>query len=166
MIQQVVIHKRLVDAFKRRALAVMPHEHIVAVMGRQQGETLYVHAFDVVDVFNKVSNDKEIAISYYQPEEEIEAGTTLKYFGTLHSHPNRALRPSKTDIKDFLEGHNSDFYPCGTWHGETLRDEIMGIMRVNKNKKVNQWGLVFYNIDLSPLELLIAENKRGQKSND
>ena len=163
MIQQVIIHKRLVDEFKRRALAAMPYEHIVAVMGRQQGETLYVHALDVLDVYSNVSNDKEIAISYQQPEEEIEAGTTLKYFGTLHSHPNRALRPSKADIKDFREGPNSDFYSKGTWHGETLRDEIMGIMRVNKNKKVNQWGMVFYNIDLSPVELLIAENKRGPK---
>ena len=158
-IRRIVIHKSLIDSFKRKALKVMPHEHIVALLGRMVEKDLHICALDNINIVATRSGPLKITLQYDHPEEEIEAGTTLKYFGTLHSHPNKSLDPSNDDKKDFLNTFNNVEYSEGQHEGEYLQDQIMGIMSVIKKKKVHQYGIQFYDIDLQPIDLIISENR-------
>ena len=83
-----------------------------------------------------------------------------KYFGTLHSHPNGTLHCSEADKQSFLEAQN-EYFIFEDCEGEQLIDEIMGIMGVEDRPKVIQYGIMFYNNALKPIELIISENKKG-----
>ena len=158
-IRRILIHKSLIDSFKRQALKVMPHEHIVALLGRMVDDDLHICALDSVNIITSTSGPLKITLYYEHPEEEIEAGTNLKYFGTLHSHPNKSLDPSEDDKKDFLNTFNNVEYSEGPHEGEYLPEQIMGIMSVTKKKKVHQYGIQFYNIDFELIDLIISENR-------
>jgi len=160
MIQRIIIHKTLVDSFKRKALKAFPHEHIVAILGKMVGNDLHVCALDELDEVETFNNSKYCFIQYYQPEEEIEAGTTLKYFGTLHSHPAGTLKPSEEDRHGFFKAYNEDSFEFQGHEGEQLCDQIMGIMRIVKLPKIIQHGLAFYDIDFKSLEILISEDRK------
>ena len=152
MIQRIIIHKSLIDSFKRKAVKMLPKETIVAILGKQVDDELYVYAFDSLNI-RRAWNTR---IEYEQPEEEMEAGTTLKYFGTLHSHSNGMLHLSEMDKKSFLECQ-SEYFIFEDCEGEQLIDEIMGIMGIARRPKVIQYGIMFYNNALKPIELIISE---------
>jgi proteasome lid subunit RPN8/RPN11 len=162
MIERIVVHKSLVDSFKRKAAKAMPHEIIVAVLGKMANDELHIYAFDHIEVDSSVVGARRMMLQYGQPEEEMEAGTNLKYYGTLHSHPNSTTKPSDIDKKDFMEKFNAEEISQEGEVFEYLHDEIMGIMSLNKKTKVIQYGLVFYNIDFEPIEIIIAEDKKNQ----
>jgi len=161
MMQRIVVHKSLIDSFKRRAVKAMPYEIIVAVLGKMVKNELHIYAFDTIEVETSISGARVMTLQYGQPEEEIEAGTTLKYFGTLHSHPNSDAVPSEADKADFVEKFNAEEFSSDGIALEYLRDEIMGIMSLRRKKSVIHYSLVFYNIDFQPIELIISETKKG-----
>jgi hypothetical protein len=166
MIRKIVIHNTLVNRFKREAIKALPHEHIVAVLGKTTRGIIYVHALDELEVFAKKSQVRKDTynIEYYQPEVEIEAGSNLKYFGTLHTHPNEDVpTPSELDKKTFWEQYNNEFYVAENCENEILRDEIMGIMSLNKKGKSVKHNLAFYNIDINTIELEIRKTVNGRK---
>lgn len=157
MISSIVVHQKLVNTFKRKAVKAIPQEIIVAILGKMDEDILYIHAFDYLDIDKHNSTAKKITITYSQPEEEIEAGTKLKYFGTLHSHPNSTIEPTDVDISEFRKVFNAEPVVLDGEEVEYLHDEIMGIMSVTKKKKVIQYNLVFYNIDLEPIPISYSE---------
>lgn len=162
MIKRIIIHKTLIDSFKRKALRAIPKEHIVAILGKlsTDHESLYAYAFDEIEITSQTDTAKHVYLEYYQPEEEIEAGTTLKYYGTLHSHPRGSTAPSEQDKEDFRAHFNNENENFRQYVLEYLPDEIMGIMRVIKKNRVTQYALTFYNIDMTPLELYISESRK------
>ncbi len=161
MIQRIVVHKSLIDSFKKKAVKAMPHEIIVAVLGKIVKNELHIYATDTLEVETSIVGARRMMLQYNQPEEEIEAGTTLKYYGTLHSHPNSTVEPSNVDKADFVEKFNGEESIHAGIEYEYLRDEIMGIMSLRRKKSVVHYSLVFYNIDFEPIELIISENKKG-----
>lgn len=163
MIKRVIIHKSLIDSFKKEAVKVLPWEYIVALLGKMKGDDLHIYAFDRLEITSWTNGQRKATLEYWQPEEEIEAGTSLKYFGTLHSHPYGTTEPSEDDKVDFRRIYNDGEYEDGKFAGEQLRDEIMGIMRVEKKKRVIQYGIAFYNIDLEPIEVIISETRKKTK---
>lgn len=161
MIGRIIVHKSLIDSFKRKAVKAMPYEIIVAILGRMVKNELHIYAFDTIEVETSISGPRVMTLQYGQPEEEIEAGTNLKYFGTLHSHPNSDAVPSEADKKDFVEKFNAEEFSANGIALEFLRDEIMGIMSLRRKKSVIHYSLMFYNIDFEPIELIISETKKG-----
>lgn len=160
-IKRVVIHSLLLNSFKRKCLEAYPYEYITAVLGKQKGTTLYIHALDKLDITEQVNAKRKLFIQYDQPEEEMEAGTNLKYFGTIHSHPGYGgCIPSDDDKKDLSITATESDYSDGSVAGETLTDKLMGIMYLEKRTKVNHFGLVFYDVNYNQLEVLISDNVR------
>lgn len=163
MIQRIIVHKSLIDSFKKKAIKAMPHEIIVAVLGKLVNDELHIYAFDEIEVEDSIVGSKRMVLKYWQPEEEMEAGTTLKYFGTLHSHPNCTVEPSEIDKKYFIEIFNAEEFLHEGFEWEYLHDEIMGIMSLKSRSKVVQYGLAFYNVDFEPIEVIISETKKERK---
>jgi proteasome lid subunit RPN8/RPN11 len=162
MIQRIIIHKSLIDSFKKTAIKALPWEYIVAVLGKMICDDLHVYAFDKINMDSWINDTNESTLHYWQPEEEVEAGSGLKYFGTLHSHPNGTTQPSECDIKDFRKKYNhGDYTDEEGFIGEELCDEIMGIMQVAKKKRVIHYGITFYNINLEPIEVIISETRKS-----
>ena len=166
MIKRIVIHKKILESFKRKAVKAMPNEIIVAILGKmEKHDVLHIYALDTLEVVSSEVKTRVKILKYYQPEEEMEAGTTLKYFGTLHTHPDMAIEPSEADKKDFLEKFNAEEinHMGTTW--EYLPDEIMGILSFKRGKKVIQYTLAFYNIDFQQIQVTISEDKRKSRKN-
>ena len=160
IINRIIIHESLLDFFKKKALKALPYEVIVAILGKIVGDELHICAFDEIDIKSATVDAKKWTLTYNQPEEEIEAGTTLKYFGTLHSHPNGKTDPSEEDKEDFLIRFNGEEITFRGLICEHLYDEIMGIMSIKPMKYVIHYGLSFYNIDLEKIEIIISENRK------
>jgi len=161
LIKKIVIHKKLIESFKAKALLANPYEYIEAIMGLQKKDCLYVYAFDEIQIINTINSRTYKEIQYCRPEEEVEAGTKYKYFGSIHSHPGSGcdLRPSRKDISDFLnQGQQETFWEGGS-EGNCLTDQIMGIMGVHRKKKVIEYGMVFYNTLMEKIDVIISENR-------
>lgn len=153
-ITQIVIHNDIVNEFKQKALRAYPNECISAILGKQVMDTLYIYALDDLSV----NRTNPRGISYQSAEEEIEAGTNLKYFGTIHTHSNAVLTHSYIDKKGFIADQFKETNSCG-FIDEILEDRIMGIMAIADRKKVFQWGLIFFNEQMQQIETLISESK-------
>jgi hypothetical protein len=67
MIERIIVHKTLIDSFKRKAVKALPNEIIVAVLGKMEKNDLHVYAFDKLEVVKS----KHTFIQYEQPEEEL-----------------------------------------------------------------------------------------------
>jgi proteasome lid subunit RPN8/RPN11 len=154
LIKQIVIHNDIVNEFKQKARNAFPRECIAALMGKQILETLYIHALDEINVIKTTTEN----LIYNRASEELLAGTKLKYFGTIHSHPNALLTYSTTDKNDFISEQYKESLTDG-YIDESLEDKVMGIMVLNDRKKVFQWGIVFFNQKLEQIETLISETK-------
>jgi hypothetical protein len=128
-------------------------------LGKIINDDLHISVFDSLEILSAVNDKEYYYLNYSQPEEEMEAGTSLKFFGTLHSHPTGSTKPSEQDISDFLDKHNNEDYGDEEHEWEYLHDEIMGIMGIKKHRKVIQYGLVFYDIDMKPIEVIISEDR-------
>ena len=100
IITEIVIHKSLLDKFKKDSLKYYPHEHIQAILGKQVGERLDVYTFYDLKVYKRIINKNETSIHYNAPEIEIE-DSEYKYFGNIHSHPDGPLECSEWDKEEF-----------------------------------------------------------------
>jgi proteasome lid subunit RPN8/RPN11 len=160
MIQRIIIHKSTLDSFKRKAIKALPYETIVAIIGKVENNELLIYDFDTLNIISSEDDGEWIMLKYDQPEEEIEVDD-IKYFGTLHTHPDATTEPSSIDIEDFFTRYNAEEYCHDGYEWEYLHDEIMGIMSIKNKENVIQYGLNFYNIDLKPIEIVISESKKG-----
>jgi hypothetical protein len=163
LIKNIVIHEKLIQQFKKKALKTLPFEHAEAILGLQKDDTLYVYVLDEYKIIgvSKTVNNRTIktTISYLQPEEEIEAGTGLKYFGSIHSHPFHPPIPSKIDEIEFMRTNVEEIYDLRAEQHEILTEKVMGIMSVKKRRKVNEHSLSFYNEQMESLQIIISTNK-------
>lgn len=164
-ISRIVVDKRLMTEFKRRAFRAYPKEHVEAILGKvghtDNIDVLYVFAFDELE--KDPEKTKKNTVIYDYPEEEIEAGSNLKYFGTLHTHPNTDLVPSPLDWKDFMANQDNEFLSGGKKRGVihiTMVDEIMGIMYLSKKMRQKFTGCAFFNRMGNQIEFIVAENLR------
>lgn len=162
LIKKIVIHEDLIRGFKNSALKHSPYEYIEAILGLQKDTTLFVYAFDLIGITSSIETKNYIEIVYDRPEEEIEAGSNLKYFGTIHSHPRYSLEPSDIDKSQFIETINENLVEYDGVQHEVLTDKIMGIMFAREQPKVIEYGLVFYNEAMEKIDLIITETKRGK----
>jgi len=160
-IQQIIIHKDLVNRFLKKSLEVLPSEYIAGIMGEEKNGLLLIYDLIAIEVERTVFHKEEdsIEIFYYKFSDDAEA-ENFKYFGSIHSHPACSPIPSELDIETFYKGFNdeADDIDGDEIYDGMPRDIIMGIMQVNKKEKVSQYNLMFYNIDLNPIETLISEN--------
>jgi len=162
-ITEIVIHKSIIDKFKKAALNFYPKEHIQAVLGKQIGNRLNICAFYDMSVSKRINNKEEISISYECPEIELEEGSPYKYFGNIHTHPGGPLKYSNWDAKEFLDRSINDLADVNKYQHELLSGKIMGIMQLNKVKNGCQYGIIFYNENLEIIPIIISETKEKRQ---
>lgn len=159
-VHRIVIEKKVLESFKRRAFKEFPNEHIEALLGRLQitndMNVLSIYAFEKLD---KEKAEKRIVV-YSMAEEEIEAGTSLKYFGTLHTHPKSRLEPSDEDWKSFLHTSQVEEQLVNGYYSQVLLDEVMGIMYIDRKAKQKFSGIAFYNRQGNQIEVVISEHEK------
>lgn len=138
-ISEVVVDKKVLGAFRRRAMRAYPKEYIETVWGKVQGTTAQIFVFHTME---HEATSKKLKTHPLHEEESLHDGLTL--LGTLHSHPGSDVspHPSKCDIVD-------------AWHEGEL---IFGIMAINLrgSRRFSSFNF-FLSGSADPLPLIIAE---------
>lgn len=135
--RSVLIDRKVLDGFKRRALRRHPNEYIEEVWGRVRGDELQIFSLNPISIQSASPEN----IEYECSAECGERSENLRLLGTIHTHihPDPA-EPSRIDLKSHKE------------EGELL----MGIMSVKKTAKRRFSSTAFY-AGRKKLELLISE---------
>lgn len=159
IINQIVIHKKLLDKYKRDGLKKLPLEHLKAILGIVKNGTLYIHVLDDFEEVHASIVDGIARLEYELFEEGFE-DSTLTYYGSIHTHPEDTFTPSLTDIRDFRKTYNGREIVSREGCIEYSQDIIMGIMEIFNHKGTYQWALQFYDIDMKIIPYRVSENKR------
>lgn len=145
-IDRVIIDQAVLNAFKRRSVKCYPKEHIEALLGIFKNKILYIH---VIEPLEKGTATKEYC-SYWPPEEEFEyEEMPLKYYGTIHTHPNYDMDPSDEDWESSFNTHKED-----------LCDLIMGISHISIKGTRRFFGFTFYDMNKKIIDFVVAEGKK------
>jgi proteasome lid subunit RPN8/RPN11 len=138
---EVVVDKKVLASFRRRALKAYPNEYIETIWGKLKGNTAYVFVFHAME-----HEATPVAIkldSEHEHHEEESMSSTMELLGTIHTHPGKDSIPfpSETDIQT----HLSEAEP------------IMGIMAINKRGKRRFTSVNFFCGSGKPVLTTIAE---------
>jgi proteasome lid subunit RPN8/RPN11 len=154
MIKRIVVHKDVINAFKRRALKKYPNEYGEIILGKlSDNDTLHIYVFDRLNIFSATSS----VLHYGMPEEEVCEGHNLDFFGVIHTHINSLDGPSETDWHFFDYAVNEDHSILNDEEITTLNSYVIGILYLKKLKNVTHWSLYFYNINHEPIEIIYSE---------
>ena len=138
--RRVLIDKRILDGFKRRARKVYPLEVMEIVVGEIRGEDTVVLSFQAVD---HIASEGEIAVDdedFLNTEQERYRHDVL---GTIHSHPNDTVEPSLRDKRSAKKD------------GEVIYG-ICAITRSPAGRRYVSWGF-WDGKTHKQLELVISE---------
>ena len=113
MIVRVMIDKKLLGEFKKKAIKAYPSELMNTLWGRVEGDSVIIH--HLRDVEQQASNDKVEA--FVSDMVSPISQTAEQYLGSLHSHPDCG-DPSPS-YQDWLNAYN-----CG--------ERVFGVMSLVK----------------------------------
>jgi proteasome lid subunit RPN8/RPN11 len=141
-LNEVVVDRKVLDAFKRRALKFYPREFLEQIVGRIVGSQVRIYAFRELE---HEATEWEVVIDEdLDPMTEGEDSRHYDILGTIHTHPQSSIEPSNLD----WEAMNRD--------GE----HIMGICAIRRTSKRRFVSFAFYNTDRSQMQLTIGEDDR------
>src|ERR1043165_6159763 len=138
-VTEVVIDRKVLGEFKRRALKAYPREILEQVVGKIVGTQARIFAFR--DLEYQGSKRAVVMDDDVNPMTEGEDGMPYTILGTIHTHPQDTVEPSELD-----------------W--TTMRDDgelIMGVCAIRKSAKRRFVSFAFFNRDREHVQLTIAE---------
>ena len=138
-VTEVVLDRKLLAAFKRRALRAYPREILEQVVGSLVGKQARVYAFRELE--HEASRNLVVMDEDINPMTEGEGETRFTILGTIHTHPQDTIEPSELD-----------------W--QTMRQDgelIMGICAIRRTAKRRFVSFAFFNRDREHVQLTIAE---------
>lgn len=145
-LREVIIDRKLLDAFKRRALKLYPLEFLEQIVGRIIDGQARLYAFRELEheaTRFEVTIDEDL-----DPMTEGAGETRYDILGTIHTHPQSTVEPSNID-----------------WDAmKRDRELIMGICAIRKTIKRRFVSFAFYNRDRQQLQLTIAEGNGKAKT--
>ncbi|MBZ5647092.1 MAG: Mov34/MPN/PAD-1 family protein [Acidobacteriia bacterium] len=136
---EVVVDRKVLDSFKRRALKVYPQEIFEQVVGRISGPQARIFAFR--DLEHVAKNGNVYTDDDMNPMTEGEDESRFEILGTIHTHPQDTVEPSDLD-----------------W--ETMQKDgelVMGICSIRKTAKRRFVSFAFYSSSKVHLQLTISE---------
>jgi len=136
---EVMVDRKVLESFKRRALKAYPREVFEQVVGRVSGNQAQIFAFR--DLEHVASRGDVIVDDDMNPMTEGEDESRFDILGTIHSHPQDTVEPSELD-----------------W--ETMKTDgelIMGICSIRKTAKRRFVSFAFFGRNKQPLQLTIGE---------
>ena len=138
-VTEVVVDRKVLGSFKRRALKAYPREILEQVVGNMVGTQAHIYAFHDLEqqgLKGVVMIDDDV-----NPMTEGEDELRFSILGTIHSHPQDTVEPSELD-----------------W--QTMRQDgelIMGVCAIRKTDKRRFVSFAFFNRSREHVQLTIAE---------
>jgi proteasome lid subunit RPN8/RPN11 len=143
---EVMVDRKVLDSFKRRALKMYPSEIFEQIVGRISGNQARIFAFRDLE---HVANRRGIAVDEdMNPMTEGEEEKLFDILGTIHSHPQDTIEPSELD-----------------W--ETMKTDgelVMGICSIRKTAKRRFVSFAFFGRKRQQLQLTIGEEDTSASS--
>jgi proteasome lid subunit RPN8/RPN11 len=140
---EVVVDRKVLDGFKRRALAVYPLELLEQVVGRVVEGQVRVFAFQAIE---HEATERDITLDDdVNPMTEGEDARRYDILGTIHSHPMDTVEPSSLDWSSMKED------------GEL----VMGVCSIRKTARRRFVSFAFFNRNREQMQLTISEAARA-----
>ena len=138
-VTEVVVDRKVLEAFKRRALKAYPREILEQVVGKIVGTQARIFAFR--DLEHQASTSAVVMDDDVNPMTEGEVGMGFAILGTIHTHPQDTVLPSELDWQSMRQD------------GEL----IMGVCAIRKTAKRRFVSFAFFNRAREHVQLTIAE---------
>lgn len=138
-VSEVVIDRKVLTGFKRRALKAYPREILEQVVGKVVGTQARI--FALRDLEYQGSNTAIVMDDDVNPMTEGDGGTRFDILGTLHTHPQDTVEPSELDWQSMRQD------------GEL----IMGVCAIRRTARRRFVSFAFYNREREHIQLTIAE---------
>ena len=145
-VSEVVIDRKVLAGFKRRALKAYPREILEQVVGKLVGAQARVFAFR--DLEHQGSNTAVIMDDDVNPMTEGETGNGFAILGTIHTHPQDTVEPSGLDWDSMRQD------------GEL----IMGICAIRRTARRRFVSFAFYNRTHDHIQLTVAEPETSARA--
>ena len=139
---EVVVDRKVLDAFKRRALRFYPREFLEQIVGRIVGSQARIYAFHELE--HEATRFEVVIDEDLDPMTEGADSRHYDILGTIHTHPQSSIEPSDID-----------------WDAmKRDRELVMGICAIRKTTKRRFVSFAFYNTERTQLQLTISEEDR------
>ena len=138
-VTEVVVDRKVLSSFKRRALKAYPREILEQVVGKMAGTQARIYAFRELEhqgLRNAVVMDDDV-----NPMTEGAEDLPLSILGTIHTHPQDTIEPSRLDWQSMRED----------------KELIMGVCAIRKTAKRRFVSFAFFNRGQEQVQLTIAE---------
>ena len=136
---EVVVDRKVLDGFKRRALKLYPREFIEQIVGRIVDHQGRIYAFRELE--HQATRYEVVIDEDMDPMTEGEDESRYQILGTIHTHPQSTIEPSDID-----------------WEAMARDGElVMGICAIRKTAKRRFVSFAFYNVRKEQIQLTIAE---------
>jgi proteasome lid subunit RPN8/RPN11 len=145
-VTEVVIDRKVLGSFKKRALRAYPREIIEQIVGKMVGTQARIFAFR--DLEHEASTSAVVMDVDINPMTEGEDGLRFSILGTIHTHPQDTVEPSELD-----------------W--QTMRQDgelIMGVCAIRKTAKRRFVSFAFFNRNREHIQLTVAEAETSAMS--
>lgn len=153
MLSEVVIDRRVLDQFKRRALRAYPNEHAEQLWGRVEGKAAHIYHIEPFDEVpagegtllgeGDIGEQKKDEVNFAFEQKIGTYHGKLRLLGSIHTHPGDEFgtEPSDEDIREAVRG------------GEI----VWGIYAIRKTAKRRFISCRFWSTAHGQLELVMAE---------
>ena len=138
-VSEVVVDRKLLESFKRRALKAYPREILEQVLGKMAGSQARIFAFR--DLEHTANREAVVMDDDVNPMTEGEGESPYDILGTIHTHPQDTIEPSDLDWRTMKED------------GEL----IMGICAIRKTAKRRFVSFAFFNRGQDHVQLTVGE---------
>lgn len=147
MITQVVVDRKVVDGFRRRAIAKYPNEWMESVWGHVDGNTAFVHILLEADIHDAGPDSIDYDGEREKPD-ELEGAIWL---GTIHSHPG------------FVDASPSE----GDWDAGYKEGELLSIIcSIKKDVRGRLRSRVRFWQPQKPIRVRYTAQAREKTSNE
>jgi proteasome lid subunit RPN8/RPN11 len=141
---EIVVDRKVLDAFKRRALRLYPKEFLEQIVGRVVDSQARIYAFRELE--HEATRFEVVIDEDLDPMTEGDDTHDFDILGTIHTHPQSTIEPSHIDWQAMARD----------------RELVMGICAIRKTAKRRFVSFAFYNSSKKQLQLTIAEDHRAE----
>ena len=142
-VTEVVVDRKVLAGFKKRALAAYPREIIEQVVGKFDGTQAIVFAFRELEheaTRVRINMDEDV-----NPMTEGDDDHRFRILGTIHTHPQDTVVPSELDWQSMKQD------------GEY----IMGVCAIRKTARRRFVSFAFFNEEREHIQLTVSEEAKA-----
>jgi proteasome lid subunit RPN8/RPN11 len=142
-VSEVIVDRKVLAGFKKRALLAYPYEIIEQVIGKLNGRQAIVFAFRELEHEGtniRINMDDDV-----NPMTEGDDDHRFTILGTIHTHPQDTVEPSELDWKSMKQD------------GE----HIMGVCAIRKTARRRFVSFAFFNEEREHIQLTVSEEAKA-----